>query len=520
MFEVQLGAAVLLQFRTSRGKIVRVLADAGVKASGYSINHVHNKLRNTFAAFGDEDPRLDLIIGTHYDADHLDGLVPIIEDPDIKIAEVWLPPVANDAVNHAFDEPVDDEQLLAHQFYRDKDRVVLRHYLQAKQRICELLRTPRGDEKKIYGRSDFNEPITRDDSLERSRKIFSEYRTQAIEELELNEDTSHADDNRFEPASPQELLRDVEWWRDYGWSRLDYSSIDRNDDSTVGEMLDSVSANSPAGHNCARIRKSAAEDAINAISLAKVVEALRNRKPAVSIACQMIHNGQPKRFAWRSRSERFEAGRKLRAEGPGIVLLGPSTGLVEKHRNRLPIGAYASIARYLTIEIKNITPSNQLSYIALFNADKQNILITGDAGCVDFKPNRTSVYYPELLAAIRPLHVIQVAHHAGNNAHFYRVLCAAGYGDQRNHSFLLVSHAREDQYRPSQEFRMFLEEIRHDDGRVQVLFTSRPLVAKVREFISMIYPAIGNPADVGDVRLAFTGRRWHVGKHAIDLNAT
>jgi hypothetical protein len=67
---------------------------------------------------------------------------------------------------------------------------------------------------------------------------------------------------------------------------------------------------------------------------------------------------------------------------------------------------------------------------------------------------------------------------------------------------------------------MFLEEIRHDDGRVQVLFTSRPLVAKVREFISMIYPAIGNPADVGDVRLAFTGRRWHVGKHAIDLNAT
>jgi hypothetical protein len=34
MFEVQLGAAILLQFTTDDGPI-RVLADAGVKASGY-----------------------------------------------------------------------------------------------------------------------------------------------------------------------------------------------------------------------------------------------------------------------------------------------------------------------------------------------------------------------------------------------------------------------------------------------------------------------------------------------------
>ena len=34
MFEVQLGAALLLQFRTENKNVVRVLADAGISASG------------------------------------------------------------------------------------------------------------------------------------------------------------------------------------------------------------------------------------------------------------------------------------------------------------------------------------------------------------------------------------------------------------------------------------------------------------------------------------------------------
>ena len=81
MFEVQLGAAVLLQFRTEKS-IIRVLADAGVHASGYPIDHVHKKLVPAINDFSDskDGARLDLIIGTHYDADHLEGLVPIIND--------------------------------------------------------------------------------------------------------------------------------------------------------------------------------------------------------------------------------------------------------------------------------------------------------------------------------------------------------------------------------------------------------------------------------------------------------
>ena len=96
MFEVQLGAGLLVQFRTC-DQVVRVLADAGVHASGYPKDHVHRKLTDAFESFdASASRRIDLIVGTHYDADHLDGLVPIIEDPTIEIGEAWLPPVAND----------------------------------------------------------------------------------------------------------------------------------------------------------------------------------------------------------------------------------------------------------------------------------------------------------------------------------------------------------------------------------------------------------------------------------------
>ena len=63
---------MLVQFGTPRGP-VRVLADAGVKASGYPVDHVHGKLQEAFDSFGDPRRRLDLIIGTHYDEDHLVG---------------------------------------------------------------------------------------------------------------------------------------------------------------------------------------------------------------------------------------------------------------------------------------------------------------------------------------------------------------------------------------------------------------------------------------------------------------
>ena len=104
LFEVQLGASLLLQFRADDGDVMRVLADGG---QGPPID-VHKKLPGALQAFSD-GRRIDLLLGTHYDADHLDGLVPIINDSTIEITEAWLPPVANDVEPHAVDEVLADQ---------------------------------------------------------------------------------------------------------------------------------------------------------------------------------------------------------------------------------------------------------------------------------------------------------------------------------------------------------------------------------------------------------------------------
>jgi hypothetical protein len=81
----------------------------------------------------------------------------------------------------------------------------------------------------------------------------------------------------------------------------------------------------------------------------------------------------------------------------------------------------------------------------------------------------------------------------------------------------MVSHATDDRYRPTREFGLFLETL-SNRTRKQILFTSRPTKDKVRDYISMIHPPVGEPASDGDVRLLFDGKRWRVKKHAIDLN--
>ena len=136
MFEVQLGAAMLLQFTTRDGP-VRVLADAGIKASGYEAERVRDRLLPILDAGGER--RIDLVIGTHYDEDHLDGLVPIIEDRSISIGEAWMPPIANDSAPHALDAVLSEADLLPHQFYSEAGNQHLAAYLSAKRVDCETL---------------------------------------------------------------------------------------------------------------------------------------------------------------------------------------------------------------------------------------------------------------------------------------------------------------------------------------------------------------------------------------------
>jgi len=176
---------------------------------------------------------------------------------------------------------------------------------------------------------------------------------------------------------------------------------------------------------------------------------------------------------------------------------------------------YAAVAFYSLVVLKSITPSNQLSYVMRFSAEDQGILVSGDAGCVDFKPKGRKPYYSDLLKALSPLHVVQVAHHAGNNAHFYRVLKAAQYPTAEPQSFLLLSHATHDRHRPSGEFREFVEHLRQDPEKVSVLFTTQPRPEKISDFASLVHACVGSFAEKGDVRLEFQSGAWEVKKHAI-----
>src|SRR5215831_4724245 len=202
MFDVQLGAALLLQFRNNDGHVVRVLADAGVDPkSGYAQNHVLAPLKQAMKDFDGANPRLDLIIGTHYDADHLEGLIPIINDRSIDISEAWMPPVANDTVSHSLDDEPEERELLAKQFDSDDGSAVLQNYFHSKLRDCEYLQAlqraaeelaENGDRALRRGHQEVERwsERTRDDWINAFRQHFDEAAT-AFQPSEVH---THADD--------------------------------------------------------------------------------------------------------------------------------------------------------------------------------------------------------------------------------------------------------------------------------------------------------------------------------------
>jgi hypothetical protein len=261
------------------------------------------------------------------------------------------------------------------------------------------------------------------------------------------------------------------------------------------------------------MERATAKKAMNAKALHDVVRALEAR--GVLMRSEIIEDGIPRAFAWDRISKRF-VERGDASSSPSLTLLGPSRGLVKKHWDKLPVSDAIETALTYTVALKSITPSNQLSYVMRFAHRNQGILVTGDAGMVDFSEAR-NVYYPALLSALLPLHVIQVAHHGGANAHFYRVLNAAKYPEQHDWSYLLLSHATEDKHRPSIEFRDFVMAGRSFGDDISVLLTSRPSPSKVAGYESAIHAVVGAAGDVGDLRLVFSKGAWSVVKHAVKV---
>jgi hypothetical protein len=421
---------------------------------------------------------------------------------------VWLPPVANDTTHHAFDIPIEDGHLLATQFASRDGLHVLRAYLQEKLRWCELISQVREDE----GLLDFSDA---NDSMERIENIFVRHRNAAFEMLGLDPIAdAHADGSVQLPhdlTSLGKLLGDSWAWR-YYWGR---------DIEDIPALVDYLEHRHPGrgrdatrSHNLGAIRKAAASDAINAIWLRRVVNALRARR--IRMCCQTVADGAPRQFGWSAANHRFEAQRHLASTGLRLTLLGPSNGLVKKHWNRLPVGDYLAFALLADIPLRQITPSNELSYVMRLEFQDQGLLVAGDASCVDFKRGGSKQYHQALLDALLPLQVVQVAHHAGYNSHFYRALLSAGYAQQPTASYLLVSHAYLDKKRPTNEFRLFIENLRHEPDTIKIVFTSQPRIEKVQDYVDLIQAPIDQRKDVGDVRLQFADHAWNVVKHAVN----
>lgn len=514
MFEVQLGAAVLLQIEVD-GKPVRVLADAGVKASNYGDDHVLNKVLPILRE-GAGDPRIDLLIGTHYDEDHLNGLVPIIKNEAITIGEAWMPPVANDTEPPALDASLSEKDMLAIQFYEDREGDRLAAYLSVKRANIETLLVLEDQKQLDDGQSLRSRHRRLMSRLLHEDRLGVDYFRAQLETSEAPDECNHAEEVEVEPdpeveraiALARQSPRDPEWyWPD------ELPSFDLNNQLATARRVEETSQEAGAAQRLSfsEIRKSNAKDAINAVALHEVVSALRERD--VPIRTEIIRDGEPRRYAWRRDLRRFVPAARGGDE-PSLTLLGPSKGLVRKHWHRLPVEQAARVALSFLVPVKSITPSNQLSYVMRLEHRGQGILVSGDAGCVDFKLGRGD-YHPRLLKAMLPLHVLQVAHHGGNNAHFYRVLEAAGYPGQNDHSYLLLSHATDDRFRPSEEFRLFLLGILGLGEDVQLLFTSQPKREKIGDFVSAFHPIVGEQADRGDVRMVFKDGSWTVRSHAI-----
>ena len=521
MYEVQLGSAMLLQFNCDNDERVSVLADAGVSASSYSIDHVKKKLPVSLIMNNQGQLKIDLIIGTHYDKDHLSGLEPIILDETIEIGEAWLPPVANDTKIHTVDDWLDDTDLLANQFQEENGYEVLKQYLDKKDKICqetsELIEmaTSEGIQQREFIE---NQSESININGVHSEAKFSTYLNQANTILQ-DKDCSHVPDTNIE-LNEKQLLKSfsTDWWRkfQFDWFANKSARIKGFPERWTFDT-DLMGIDS---HSLAYVQRSAAKDAINAAYLYKIVSALKIRN--IPIRSRIIKDGTPRRFVWSSQKKRFEAiGARHSKNLPELTLLGPSEGLVKKHWHRLPIGSYLAKLASFDIPIKSITPSNQLSYVVRFEYLKQGILVVGDSGFVDFKSGQRKKYFSELIEALLPLQVVQVAHHGGRNGHFYRALLEAGYQKQLQKSYLLLSHETDDQYRPSNEFNLFVEQLRKDEENVSILFTSKPKLKKVIDYLDLIHsvaPIGHSPQDQGDVCIEFKDSQgWKVKKHSIKV---
>lgn len=514
MYSVGLGAAMLLEFRRS-DRTVTVLADGGDAGAGVRVaDEVAAALGPVEGAAGPSRP-LDLVIGTHYDEDHLDGLVELVgRGVTIPVREIWLPPVADDTLSGS--GPADatghapkGEDTLAARFAADEGREAYDAYLRDKAATLDNLDE---FEQMFDLRSSTDEPDAdssrdrrgRDEALGLTR--FRRVRGAARRRLAVSGVEHFSGGDVLETGTLATHARYV-WYlsrRDVGTMERMRFTARRPLDAPLLEMA------------VASIRNAVCTDAINAGALIRLVEALRAR-PEIRRRQIWCEDGQPIEFGFDGASGRFDR-RSVRGPGPRLTLLGPTERLVAERRDLLPVGALAMTQLHPYERLQNLTDSNQLSYVVRFDHEEQGVLITGDTGFDGFAVGSDSVrlYHPQMVYHLRDLSVIQVPHHGGICRHFYRVLDDAGFPHTSKPVYLLLSHEQGSAHRPGDQFMNYAASL-GTGHPARLLFTAMPRTDKANELRNLAEPATIAPgALLGDAVLEFEST-WRVVLHSVQL---
>lgn len=398
-FAVGLGASILVQVALPTGESVTILADGGV-GSSHSPDEVHKKLDEAFKAFrGTNGPRrIDLIVGTHYDGDHLKGLLPIVSDKNIEIGEVWLPPVMNEG-EEIHDSP-DVARDLAAQFFDDDSGATTGAYLaQQASQLEELANVERDALNRLSDAAQ-----SRDEGIRATphrnmdkprpdvwRSLVGEARSAVVDEYRRYFER-HEQDAAVRTGGAGEHdsaiynseykdARDLSDSYRYSWKRSPNELLDqlfRENGYERCRLLPSALAS---------IRKSGASNAITACHLDDLVCALRNRSVKIRPVSHYVSGHDARRFGWVPRLKRFVLGPRGAGAPLTLTLLGPSEGLVKEHWRKLPVASFMAglVHTPAPIPRESITASNRLSYIFVLEAVQQRVLISGDAGCYGFR---------------------------------------------------------------------------------------------------------------------------------------
>lgn len=509
MFAVGLGSSIYLRCRSETDEI-RILADGGV-GHGISETLVERKLSTILD--NENADRIDLIIGTHYDEDHLRGLVSVVKH-GWAIGELWLPPILDDTATLVSDILPPPSKLLGNRFIEDPSHVS--HYVTEKIRAirtCREVERKLGSERQLPRLPETFDATSPEDRADLLEQLRAELR---INDAEHGECDDHVDDAEWDiEASPYPAF-DGHFYHEASlvFSGSLYQPMDWPLSASYLEHLVSRGMAEPALYSIARIRKAKVKDAINALALDDLIQATAGT--GISVRFEHIAKGQPIEFHWDIADRRFRRGGPLVGNVTRLVVLGPSDLLIKRHAAKLPVQDSIGFALVVRDRLKGISPSNQLSYVIKIEHDEQSVLICGDSGFNDFMTRK--VVEPAIAAELKHISVLQIAHHGGNAYRFYRVLESVWAARPKSPPIMLLSHGENDSFRPIPEFGKLVEVVSFKNADPFIAFTSKPDPVNVQSFKGQVFDATPSaPAPSGDVRLEFAEGQWRCVKHAIQV---